>query len=367
MVNDERPRVTVLLVVRNGRRFVEEAVESILTQTYTAFDLLIYDEASEDGTRDVLKRFAQHDARITLRLVEHTGKAASLNAGIGEIATEYTALMDADDVALPERLERQVAFLDAQPDLFAVGSQVAVIDAEGRRTRRGRRLPVGRGVVRMATHERLWGPVYTPTVMMRTALARQVGPFRPILPGGDFEYWLRASERFAMDNVDEVLLHYRRHDGNVSGLRGRRRHDVDWNIAARTVERRTTGRDVPPGDAPFHLAEWRGVVPAVGYRVLSLAYAEAMLLRAGRRDDVDWNALREALTGIRPEDAAVGPDGARWLRVWLALMREHVRAGWYRAVLRDGVTVLRWWPVGVRDVVRSGLWRLRLPASEGMR
>jgi len=347
------PRVTVLMTVRNGRRFVEEAVESILAQTLQDFRFLIFDEGSSDGTRDVLTRLAMRDARIGLRFVDHVGKAPSLNAGLQEITTEYVAFMDADDVALPERLARQVAVLDAQPDLFAIGSRVDVIDADGHVTGDGWYVPVGRSAMRLATHERLWMPFINPTVTFRTAMAHDVGPFRSLFPAEDHDFWLRAAEHLPMDNLDEVLLQYRRHDGNATGNRSPRLHALWWNVTAGAVQRRTTGLDIVRGDEPFHLAAWRdGRIPREAYRLLALAYAEGTLLRRNRLDEASRDTLREAIRTIRPRDEALTPDSAHWFRIWLAMTRASLLDGRIHQALRDVMVAMRWFPRAVRELLR---------------
>ena len=114
------PIVTVLLPVYNGERYLREAVESILTQTLESFELLIVDDGSTDGTEAICRSF--NDPRVRVhRYEENAGVVFALNAGIDLISTKYVARMDADDVALPSRLARQVAFLESRPDIAACG------------------------------------------------------------------------------------------------------------------------------------------------------------------------------------------------------------------------------------------------------
>lgn len=114
------PIVTVLLPVYNGERYLREAVESILTQTLESFELLIVDDGSTDGTAAICRSFTDPRVRVH-RYEENAGVIFALNSGIDLIATKYVARMDADDVALPNRLARQVAFLESRPDLAACG------------------------------------------------------------------------------------------------------------------------------------------------------------------------------------------------------------------------------------------------------
>jgi glycosyltransferase involved in cell wall biosynthesis len=126
------PRVSVVLPVWNGARFLATAIESVLAQTCQSLELLVVDDGSNDATREIAKGFADRDARVTvLALGTHVGIVRALNAGIAAATGEYVARMDADDVAVPSRLETQIALLDAHPECVAVGSAVEVIDEDG--------------------------------------------------------------------------------------------------------------------------------------------------------------------------------------------------------------------------------------------
>src|SRR5581483_7441972 len=108
------PKVTVLLAVRDGEPYIGEAVESVLDQTFTDFELLLVDDASTDGTVAVVERLGDERIRI-LRNERNLGQVPSLNRGLGEARGEYVARLDADDACLPTRLARQVEILDAEP------------------------------------------------------------------------------------------------------------------------------------------------------------------------------------------------------------------------------------------------------------
>ena len=112
------PEISVIMSVYNGEEYVAEAVESILNQTFSDFELIVIDDCSTDTTGEILKRLAERDERVkvhpnevNLRLPSSLNKAISLARG------RYIARMDADDIALPERLERQYAFMEAHPNV----------------------------------------------------------------------------------------------------------------------------------------------------------------------------------------------------------------------------------------------------------
>src|SRR5690606_37374672 len=124
------PRVTVLLAVHNGERYIQEAIDSILAQTFGDFELLIVNDGSTDATRDLVLSYS--DDRIRLVDNDHNiGLPKSLNRGLRLAKGRYIARLDADDISEPDRLAAQVSFLQANPDVAMVGSWYRKIDGEG--------------------------------------------------------------------------------------------------------------------------------------------------------------------------------------------------------------------------------------------
>ncbi len=122
--------------VYNGERFLAEAIESILTQTWTDFEFVIIDDGSTDSTAQILRDFEKKDARIRIITNEKNfGLTKSLNMGIAVATGEYIARMDADDISFPTRLEKQMAFLNDHPNIVVVGTGTEIIDADGKRMR----------------------------------------------------------------------------------------------------------------------------------------------------------------------------------------------------------------------------------------
>lgn len=200
--------VTVLMSVYNGKPYLNAAIESVVAQTYEDFTFLIVDDASTDGSQEILRRWSDQDDRIQLVLNEvNKGLGAVLADGMDRIRTPLTARMDADDIAHADRLERQIAFLDDNPEVDIVGTFATDINENGESIKL-RRFPT--------THDEIlrliWTcPILHPTVMMRTGPVRQVGGYDPHLrKRQDYELWFRCAEaglRFA--NIPEPLLEYR--------------------------------------------------------------------------------------------------------------------------------------------------------------
>ena len=116
-------KLTVLMTVYNGETFLRDTVASILNQTYKDFRFLIIDNASSDRSREVIRSF--HDPRIDLvALPENIGQIPALNKGLDMIDTTYVARMDADDISLPRRFERQIAFMESHPFVGVCGTYV---------------------------------------------------------------------------------------------------------------------------------------------------------------------------------------------------------------------------------------------------
>lgn len=206
-----RERVSVVLPVYNAERFVVEAVESILGQTLAAFELVVLDDGSTDATPRLLAGLVSRDPRIRLVTRENRGLTRSLNEGLEIAAGEYVAIMNADDIALPDRLATQVAFLDEHPQVAAVGSQTRLLGSDGGRGP-STRLPQSPEAVRAFLTQA--SPLAHPSVMMRRSAVVAVGGYRPQMePAEDYDLWLRLAERADLANLPDVLLEYRVHSG----------------------------------------------------------------------------------------------------------------------------------------------------------
>jgi len=207
-------KVTVLLAVFNGGDYLGDAVESVLAQTFEDFELVLVDDASTDGAIDRLPA----DPRIRIvRNERNLGQVPSLNRGLTEARGEYVARLDADDVMLPPRLDRQAAILDADPTVALVGTWLDVVDEDGRRvaTLRGEIGTYAEFVVALLT-DRI--PFGHPSVMYRRDLVRALGGYDATLaPSEDKDLYRRlALGRNDARVVAEPLVRYRRHAAQLS-------------------------------------------------------------------------------------------------------------------------------------------------------
>lgn len=229
------PRVSVVMSVRDGEAFVAAALTSILRQTMTDFECVVIDDGSSDGTPALLERAASQDAR--LRLVRREGGGglvAALNHGCSLARAPLIARMDADDVALPDRLARQLERLARQPSLVVLGAAAIFVDAQDRPLPADP-TPMGPRTLAQAL-ERGDCPLIHPTVVMRRAAFEAVGGYRAcIAHAEDYDLWLRLAERGELDNLTEPVLRYRRHPQQVS-IRHYAEQAVS-NLAARASAR----------------------------------------------------------------------------------------------------------------------------------
>ncbi|MGK7950552.1 MAG: glycosyltransferase [Xenococcaceae cyanobacterium] len=200
--------VTVLMSVYNGMPYLKDAIDSILQQTFTDFKFLIFDDASTDGTSQILVQYAQKDNRIQIVTNDRNyGLGANLARGVEMAKTPWIGRMDADDVAVPNRLEMQVKYINAHPEIDILGGYVTDIDENGAVVGE-RRFPESNEEIQKL----VWTcPVFHPTVMLRREAILKVGSYSPKLrKRQDYELWFRcvaANLKFA--NLTTPLIYYR--------------------------------------------------------------------------------------------------------------------------------------------------------------
>ena len=232
--------------MRDAEAFLGQAIDSVLAQTHEDFELLIADDGSRDRSREIAEEAAKSDPRVRILPTRGgRGIVASLNHLLAEARGEYLARMDADDVALPERFERQVAHMAAHPECIALGSRTLLVDADGD--------PL-RPFALELTHEEIdaahlagrGGAICHPAAMMRTEAVRRVGGYDPARElAEDTDLFLRLAETGRLANLPDCLLLYRIHADSVGG----RRREAQWRAMAAAVRdaHARRGLSLPPG------------------------------------------------------------------------------------------------------------------------
>jgi hypothetical protein len=289
-----QPVISVLMPVYNAVRFVADAIESVLAQTLKEFEFIIIDDGSTDGSTDLLRRFSGQDTRIRLVSRPNTGFVAALNEGLLLAHGRYVARMDADDISLPDRFAKQVAFLESHPDVAVVGGAIRFLTEDGLSTSGFNPPPSPASVRKALLHD---SALAHPTVMMRREALAAVGNYRrAFLAAEDYDLWLRLSERYDLANLEDVVLHYRQHADQVSVRRVC--HQVFSRLAAQVSAsaRRQTGKD--PADGLTHIDFAALVAMGVPQSKIEAALLERISIQVStllsRGDaDVAWAMIDE--------------------------------------------------------------------------
>ena len=211
----ENPTVSVLVPVYMGERFIAEAIESALNQTYRHLEVVLVNDGSPDKSSDVIRRYLS-DSRVRYLEQPNGGVAAARNSALRASSGKYVAFLDQDDLWLPDKLERQVAFLETHPDAALVHARQDYVDDNGRRVESEfiNVEPV-KGQCFRALFDR--NRIAVLTVLARRSVIEEVGGFNTLASGGDdYELWLRISWNYPIGFLDQIVGHYRVHSNNVS-------------------------------------------------------------------------------------------------------------------------------------------------------
>ena len=208
-----QPLVSVLLPVYNGSRYLQEAVDSILAQQFSDFELIAVDDGSTDSSLDILRGYS--DPRLVIvPQPENRGIVHTMNEGLKRCQGKYIARMDADDIAVPERFAAQIAYLEAHPEVGVLDTVMAYIDEHSR--------PLGRNNSTIISRDAIYNALPRinclghSSIMMRSDVLRAY-PYRQI-PYEDYDLWLRlASDGIGIAKLDRALLLFRLHGGSIVG------------------------------------------------------------------------------------------------------------------------------------------------------
>jgi len=217
-MNEDKPKVTVLMSVYNDAGHLSEAIESIIAQTLGKWEFIIVDDGSTDRTGDTLRLYAEHDNRIkVLTNRENIGLTRSLNIAFGEAQGQFVARQDADDISVPSRLEKQVAYLEKYPEVAVVGCLADVFNASGLVIRSRDRKFSRAGIKRYLAKNNL---LVHGSVIIRRSCLEEVGLYREFFRyAQDYDLWLRLLQHFDLDVLPEHLYRYRVSAGAIGASR----------------------------------------------------------------------------------------------------------------------------------------------------
>lgn len=221
------PKVSVLMPAYNAEKYIGEAIESILNQTFTDFEFIIINDGSKDNTADIVKRYAAQDKRIKfINNSENKGLIAVLNEGLDVCRGVYIARMDSDDISFPERFAKQVEYMDAHPECGVLGTWVEKIGTHMKRIFRNRAKV---RVLDMIVHG---SQVVHPSAMIRrSVLVENNIKYDPQYKyAEDYAFWVDILQCAEIHNLHDILLKYRWHNNNVSLV-----HENEQNMCTERI------------------------------------------------------------------------------------------------------------------------------------
>jgi glycosyltransferase involved in cell wall biosynthesis len=297
------PTISCVVPAYNAERYLRSAIDSILKQTWGDFELIVVDDGSTDSTLEILREYERRDARVRPISRPNTGHTGAINDGIAAARGEFIARMDADDLALPERFAKQIAFLRANPDVVVVGGSVELIDPHD--------IPIGESR-QPTTHEEIdaklmhgsGGVIPHPLATFRKSAYDRVGPYRAKFNGSeDLDLWLRFAEIGKVANLPEILLKYRRHYQAFSFAKNQVQMQHKAHILGEAAERRGLPKPQldmdkywkpPPVDEQILKWGWRAI--KVGRIDAARAYAKSLLKMKPLSVD-SWRLFYSAMRG----------------------------------------------------------------------
>ncbi|MCK4735030.1 MAG: glycosyltransferase [Methanophagales archaeon] len=206
-------KVSIIIPVYNGERYISEAIDSVLNQTYRDFEIIVIDDGSKDNTSNILRMYGE---KIRWKSQENKGPASAKKIGTSMTEGEYITYLDSDDMFLPDKLKQQVDYLDKHPEVGLVYSDYYQVDEKGKITKL---ISCNKKNVPLIQQN------YVPTsgVMCRRECFDNVGVFDESL-GGDYDWdmWLRISEKYPIYCIPKPLFKYRVHGENISLTRPNR-------------------------------------------------------------------------------------------------------------------------------------------------
>ena len=350
--------ISVVLPVYNGERFLAEAVDSILGQTFGDFELIAVDDGSTDRSLMILRAYEARDSRVRIITRPNTGQAGALNDGVAAARSEFVARMDADDIAMPERFRLQHEFLKAHPEIGGLGAAYQAIDETGATIGPPNVQPCRPDEVRRALQQGGCALVH-PVVMLRRAVVLEAGPYRGLLrPAEDYDLWLRMSEFTSLANLPDVLLMYRIHGSSLS-IKYAFEQACGTEIARLAGKMRRQGKADPIRDEQTVTPE---LLDRVGVSTGQLELLRGQTLRNLASGHLSRGNLSPALAVIADyEGAEIAPWVRRRLAPEFELLRARIRKieGHSMAVVSGAVRICLRHPLFVLELIAKVLRRFR--------
>ena len=213
---NKRPQISIIITTYNRGNFICEAIHSALSQSFSDWEMIIIDDASEDDTEEIVKKYLEKDSRIKyIKNDKNIGKAKTYNKALSIAISQYIAPLDSDDIWLDrDKLKKQVDFLDANPDYALLGGGIMHIDAHSKPIKKVL-FPVYDSVIRNIILQ--FNPFAQSTLLYRKNVALECGGYSTEYKiSDDYELWLKIGLKHKFTNIPQVLSGYRIHGGNIT-------------------------------------------------------------------------------------------------------------------------------------------------------
>jgi len=257
------PVISVVMSVYNSGKYLAEAIDSILSQTFTDFEFIIINDGSTDGSLSIIKGYRENDDRIVLISRKNKGLPFSLNEGIAASRGKYIARMDSDDIALPQRLQKQYDFMEKYNEVGVLGSGALTIDEKGQPLKRGfipKKVFISYSDLDIRANLLFSSALIHPTVLIRKSVLDRSGCVYNVkaYAAQDYDLWCRLSSFTMFANLRECLIMYRVNTESLSAK-------IDTNKKNEIVENILNGYlvDFDYFDPGLHLSIARLNAPSV--------------------------------------------------------------------------------------------------------
>lgn len=242
--------VSVVMPAYNAEKYISEAIESILNQTFKEFEFIILDDCSKDHTWEIIQNYAKQDIRIVpIKNETNLYIAENRNRGLSLVKYKYVIWQDADDISLASRIEKQVNFMENHPKVGICGAYIQSFNEKGN-------LDIRKYATDDATlrkHIFKFSPVAQPTAILRKEAIEKVGLFNPKYPPAeDIDLSFRIGEYYEFGNIPEILLKYREHP--TSATHKKLKKQIDSTLEVRRLYMKNPRYHFGPTDYPAYLA-----------------------------------------------------------------------------------------------------------------
>ena len=251
------PAISVLMPCYNASEFIRESIESILSQTYSDFELIVINDGSTDDTQTIIEEYAERDKRIKIMSKSNSGLPDSLNVGLLPAKGEWIARLDADDIAMPNRLQKQIEYIGKKCDTVLLGSGCIIIDQCGNEINKYKYPEDHHELVRLM--ERIGSPFPHSSAFFSRKLVQKIGGYYSRFNAcEDVDLWLRISNFGSIGCLSEPLIKLRKHSGSITAKKWK--YYAIMNVAAIICNLRTKYGMTPPSDVDeknwFDFLKW---------------------------------------------------------------------------------------------------------------